>query len=181
MRPPHYCRLPDPIASVNYSKLLACSQVLQQIYRTMSLPRDLVSVSLYPNNIHLLIRVTALTVYDLILSFPTELRCIWEGRLMFRTGTILYLSIRYGTIIYLLIEMLDSVAAPHNRVVSFYIQLNISWSNLKHRGKSSVGYNSVIKDFTSVCSCKMIYALGMLFKVYTQFAYVSKWFSSSPQ
>ncbi|KAK7688686.1 hypothetical protein QCA50_008224 [Cerrena zonata] len=38
-----------------------------------------------------------LALYDTILSFPTELRCIWQRKL--GTGAVLYLFIRYGTIL----------------------------------------------------------------------------------
>ena len=44
----------------------------------------------------------ALAIYDLILSFAAEQRCIWKRKV--GTGTILYLSIRYGIILNMLTE-----------------------------------------------------------------------------
>ncbi|KAK7683434.1 hypothetical protein QCA50_013265 [Cerrena zonata] len=46
----------------------------------------------------------ALAVYDTILSFPKEVRCIWQGK--FGTGPVLYLLIRYGTVINTLLLLL---------------------------------------------------------------------------
>ena len=47
-----------------------------------------------------------LSVYDACLSFPKELKCIWQRKL--RTAGVLYLIIRYGTIHIALSRVLDS-------------------------------------------------------------------------
>ena len=49
----------------------------------------------------------ALAVYDLVRSFPVELKAIWNRK--FWIGALLYLSIRYGTIISMLFEVLQSL------------------------------------------------------------------------
>ncbi|KAK7683430.1 hypothetical protein QCA50_013261 [Cerrena zonata] len=59
------------------------------------------------NQISVSIFTVALTlvIYDTILSFPNEVRCIWQRR--FGTGTVLYLFIRYGTVFYMLLWLLQ--------------------------------------------------------------------------
>ena len=61
----------------------------------------------------------ALAVYDLILSFPAELRGIWKRQ--FGTGTILYLSVRYGTILSMLFEGINATFVPRESVVSIQV------------------------------------------------------------
>ena len=43
--------------------------------------------------------------YDAFLSFQQEIKCIWGRKL--GIGTILYLFVRYGTIIDIIIEIFD--------------------------------------------------------------------------
>ena len=78
--------------------------------------QDWVSILYEFNNTLNLIRMIALVVYDLILSFPMELKGIWKRR--FGTGTILYLSIRYGQIVHMLLQVLASILVPGNLIVS---------------------------------------------------------------
>ncbi|KAK7688728.1 hypothetical protein QCA50_008267 [Cerrena zonata] len=49
----------------------------------------------------------SLAVYDAILSFPKEVRYIWQRS--FGTGTILYLFIRYCTILNILFALLSNL------------------------------------------------------------------------
>lgn len=58
----------------------------------------------------------ALAVYDTILSFPKEIKCIWQGK--FGTGPILYLFIRYGTVFNMLLELLEVFPSSRTVIVS---------------------------------------------------------------
>ena len=64
----------------------------------------------------MLMQQSALAVYDIILSFPTELRRIWKRG--FGMGMVLYLSMRYGIILYVLLEALDGMVSPTAIIVS---------------------------------------------------------------
>ncbi|KAK7688748.1 hypothetical protein QCA50_008287 [Cerrena zonata] len=57
-----------------------------------------------------------LAVYDTILSFPKEVKCIWQGK--FGTGPILYLFIRYGTVFNMLLELLSGFPTSKTVIVS---------------------------------------------------------------
>ena len=87
-----------------------------------------------------LTRATALAVYDLIQSFPAELRYIWSGR--FGIGTILYLSIRYGPITCTLINALGSIVVPGNLIVSVAVRFIIS--ELIHNMDPRGGYSQIL-------------------------------------
>ena len=58
-----------------------------------------------------------LSVYDTCLSFPKELKCIWQRKL--RTAGVLYLIIRYGTIHIALSRVLDSFYISSTIAVSY--------------------------------------------------------------
>lgn len=62
-------------------------------------------------------QLIALGTYDLILSFPMEVKCVWK-RKVFGTGTILYILIRYTTIIRMLLEALSGFAILKGPIVS---------------------------------------------------------------
>ncbi|KAK7693026.1 hypothetical protein QCA50_002591 [Cerrena zonata] len=62
-----------------------------------------------------------LAVYDTILSFPKEVKCIWQGK--FGTGPILYLFIRYGTVLNMFLELLSGFPVS-KRVIYCYTPLN---------------------------------------------------------
>ena len=72
--------------------------------------------------------IVALSVYDLLLSFPMEFRFIWRGR--FGTATILYVSIRYATIASMILETLQSTVVSSSILVGFSIFLVTSIPNL---------------------------------------------------
>ena len=74
-----------------------------------------------------LIQNVALAIYDLVLSFPTEIRGIWKKG--FGTGAVLYLSIRYGTILYVFLQTSESILVPRNTIVSSGVPLRmpIAW------------------------------------------------------
>ena len=55
-------------------------------------------------------------MYDTLLSFPQEIRCIWERK--YGIVTVLYLLIRYGTICDMLIRVFDGLYVPTNIPVS---------------------------------------------------------------
>ena len=57
-------------------------------------------------HINPILNAPVLSVYDVCLSFPKELKCIWQRKL--RTAGVLYLIIRYGTIHIALSRVLDS-------------------------------------------------------------------------
>ncbi|KAK7688733.1 hypothetical protein QCA50_008272 [Cerrena zonata] len=57
-----------------------------------------------------------LAVYDTILSFPKEVKCIWQGK--FGTGPILYLFIRYGTIFNMLLSLLEGFPTSKTVIIS---------------------------------------------------------------
>ncbi|KAK7688703.1 hypothetical protein QCA50_008241 [Cerrena zonata] len=57
-----------------------------------------------------------LAVYDTILSFPKEVKCIWQGQ--FGTGPILYLFIRYGTVFNMLLELLEGFPFSSTVIIS---------------------------------------------------------------
>ena len=63
----------------------------------------------------------ALGTYNLILSFPKEVICIW--RRGFGPGMVLYLSIRYGTILYILFQVLNTGIVVGNVAVSINMVL----------------------------------------------------------
>ncbi|KAK7688705.1 hypothetical protein QCA50_008243 [Cerrena zonata] len=54
-----------------------------------------------------------LAVYDTILSFPKEVRCIWQRG--YGIGPILYLFIRYCTILDMILQLLEGI--PPNTTV----------------------------------------------------------------
>ena len=58
----------------------------------------------------------AVIVYDTVLSFPQEIKCIW-GRKP-GAGTILYLFVRYGTIIDMILEIFNGIYVPKTVSVS---------------------------------------------------------------
>ena len=58
----------------------------------------------------------ALSIYDSILSFPKELRCIWGRK--YGTGTTLYFSIKYSTILNMLFQLLSCLIVSEYVVVS---------------------------------------------------------------
>ena len=70
---------------------------------------------------------TALVTYDLILAFPTEVRCIWQRN--WGTGMILYISIRYGTVLYMLLVTFSTTLVPEIVIVG--VNKNISIPVLK--------------------------------------------------
>lgn len=65
----------------------------------------------------------ALVVYDAILSFPKEVRCIWKRG--FGTGPILYLFIRYGTIFNMLLQLLLDFPTSTTVLVSEILNIDI--------------------------------------------------------
>ena len=62
----------------------------------------------------------ALILYDVILSFPAEHRYIWRRR--FGIRTMLYLTIRYSSIIFATIEMLGDILIIRNAIVSIKLR-----------------------------------------------------------
>lgn len=61
----------------------------------------------------------ALGVYDALLFFPQEVRCIWNRRC--GTVTILYLFIRYSTVLDMLWQVFSSFYKPTTATVSVVI------------------------------------------------------------
>ena len=61
----------------------------------------------------------ALAVYDFLFSFPGELKYIWNRK--FGTGTALYVSIRYGALIHMLLAVIGATFVPKAIVVSSVI------------------------------------------------------------
>lgn len=61
-------------------------------------------------------QMIALAIYDLFLSFSTELGAIWKRK--FGTGTVLYLLIRYGTIPNFTFQVLNNIFVPSTLLVS---------------------------------------------------------------
>lgn len=66
----------------------------------------------------LLTDILALSIYDAILSISLEVRCIWKRK--FGVGMILYLSIRYSMILYLLLRVPVNVVITKGAFVSHY-------------------------------------------------------------
>ena len=64
----------------------------------------------------LLTDIVALSIYDAILSISLEVRCIWKRK--FGVGMILYLSIRYGTILYILFQIHEIILSTRTLAVS---------------------------------------------------------------
>ena len=79
--------------------------------------------------------ILAVTTYDLSLSFSEEVRCIWKGK--FGIGTILYLSIRYVSIMLVLLEILAVFTIPGSIIVSAIITPTMTMTilNMISRGK----------------------------------------------
>ena len=67
-------------------------------------------------------QLIALSTYDLILTFPTEVKCVWK-RKVFGMGTMLYIAIRYTTILRMLLEGLSGFAILKGPIVSVNIDL----------------------------------------------------------
>ena len=63
-------------------------------------------------------RIPALSIYDVILSISMEVRCIWKRK--FGVGTVLYLSIRYSMILYVLLRLCQDVIVINGAFVSDY-------------------------------------------------------------
>ncbi|KAK7688761.1 hypothetical protein QCA50_008300 [Cerrena zonata] len=89
--------------------------------------------------LHNFILTTALTlaVYDTILFFPKEVKCIWQGK--FGTGPILYLFIRYGTMFNMLLSLLEGFPTSKTVILSvvfFHMQAAFDcvriWSICQH-------------------------------------------------
>lgn len=59
----------------------------------------------------------ALAVYDTILTFPREVRCIWQRKL--GMGPVLYLLIRYGTVLHMLCEILSGFPTARSIIVGY--------------------------------------------------------------
>ena len=124
----------------------------------------------------LLTYAIALTVYDLFLSLSLELRGIWRRK--FGTGTILYLSTRYGAIFYILFMMLWSVLVPSALIVSISIQFRLSWLSLKLRGEHQnipegvfINLVAAVKYFgTSPCCLR--FTLNFHIQVYSHYSYL---------
>lgn len=71
----------------------------------------------------------ALVAYDALLSFPKEARCMWNRR--FGAVTILYPLIRYGTIVDILLQVLDGFYIPRVATVSIFVLTPIIISKQK--------------------------------------------------
>ena len=80
--------------------------------------------------------ILAVTTYDLSLSFSEEVRCIWKGK--FGIGTILYLSIRYVSIMLVLLEILAVFTIPGSIIVSMTTTPTMTTLNVISRGKCIV-------------------------------------------
>ena len=87
----------------------------------------------------------ALAVYDLVLSFPVELKAIWNRK--FGMGALLYLSIRYGTIISMLFEVLQSLLVTEGLIVS--IAAHFRWLTQKTL-MQNIGVRSDISSETVI-------------------------------
>ena len=59
---------------------------------------------------------SALSLYDIMLMFSKELRCIWKRK--FGTGAILYLFIRYATFLNMFIQVLSDTPYSKTAIVS---------------------------------------------------------------
>ena len=106
-----------------------CSQVLNRRLQHMLILQGWVSISLLWLflSCQILTYNTALVTYDLILAFPTEVRCIWQRNL--GAGMILYISIRYGTVLYMLLVTFSTTLVPEIVIVG--VNKNISIPVLK--------------------------------------------------
>ena len=114
----------------------------------------------------------ALAVYDVVLSFPMELKAVWKRR--FGTGTFLYLSIRYGTVIAMLFGNFQRLLITENLIVS--IKNNGDWhveALMWNIGVRIISFLEVAV-FELQGSCKILYVGGTLFTVYAHFAYSGK-------
>ena len=58
----------------------------------------------------------AVIAYDTVLSFPQEIKCIWGRKL--EIGTILYLFVRYGTIMDMILNVFTGTYVPKTVSVS---------------------------------------------------------------
>lgn len=63
----------------------------------------------------------ALTVYDTLISFPQEAKCIWKRKI--GTVTILYVLIRYGIILDLVMQLVGEFYVPPLVSVSGFLQV----------------------------------------------------------
>ena len=115
MRLNHFCMIPHHLVQSICSDHFILFPVTQNSSRTVL--RFQSSVGILHSIIVMIdtpisFPMIALAIYDLILSFSAEQRCIWKRKV--GTGTILYLSIRYGTILYRLTEtgMLSQEIVP---------------------------------------------------------------------
>ena len=75
-----------------------------------------------------------MAVYDLILSFPVEIIGIWKRR--FGIGMILYVSLRYGPVISMILEVLGRFFIPQDLIVSIQLQYVLLIPYVLPRGKN---------------------------------------------
>ncbi|KAK7684396.1 hypothetical protein QCA50_012343 [Cerrena zonata] len=73
-------------------------------------PDDLVQLSQDQTAYCIYAAALALVVYDALLSFTQEIRCIWKRKLS--VVTVLYLFIRYGTVLDMFLQLLDRDYVP---------------------------------------------------------------------
>ena len=59
--------------------------------------------------------IKGVAIYDTILTFPKEVRCIWKRK--FGAGTVLYLFIRYGTLFDMLLQFLNGFVTSRTAIV----------------------------------------------------------------
>ena len=107
--------------------------MLQCSFKSILSLQGLVSTPYWFNHTSDAIETIALTVYDHILSFPSELRGIWKRGV--GTGTVLYLSIRYGIILYIFFDTLDLIFIQKTLIVSIGVQFQPPVFNQEPRGE----------------------------------------------
>ena len=124
MRLSHSCTKFNPFIGIKVSYLLFPSKDLTTHYELRSSLSIVQVRSFYQQYIHL-IRIIAVAGYDLILSFPTEITWVWKRKLA--AGMVLYLSLRYCTIIFFVIETLGGILVIRSLIVSAEPQHMISY------------------------------------------------------
>lgn len=114
----------------------------------------------------------AVVTYDTILTFSKEFQCIWQRR--FGTGTVLYLIIRYGTILQMLFDVFRSFVKARSAVVSGIQKLLTTYLlNFKSRGI----YTKIIFIYPILIfqiSCKALDNTAVILEILCSLAYAGE-------
>lgn len=118
-----------------------------------------------------LIRIIALSVYDFTLSFSREFQYI-RGK-GYNRGTVLYLSIKYITILHAILELLSCFIVSEDIIVSFsdVNTMETDASIESRRGCIQWTWECGLKQ---EASCKIGTIVTILLRICAQFSYGSR-------